>query len=728
MEIQNTVSQAEQHVKIIAVELGLREPQVLGTVRLLDDGNTVPFIARYRKEATGELDENSIREIDDRIRYLRNLEARKEEVIRLIEEQGKLTNELREAIVKSQKLQELEDLYRPYRQKRRTRATVARERGLEPLARRIAAQKEMEGTPEDLAACFVNPEKEIHTARDAVTGAMDIIAENISDDAEIRKAVRRLTFNEGLMVTRAADREKRTPYEMYYDYREPLRKIPPHRILAINRGEKDEILSVKVEAPAEKAVSLICERLISNKKSIWRTVLEETVQDAYKRLLAPSIEREVRNELTGKAGEQAIKIFSANLRNLLLQPPVRGQTVLGIDPGFRTGCKLAVVDDTGKVLEVGVMYPHQPQNRTGEAREIMKQMIRENAAGLIAIGNGTASRETETVVADMIREDGLNISYTIVSEAGASVYSASRIAGEEFPQYDLSLRSAVSIARRLQDPLAELVKIDPKSIGVGQYQHDVSPKRLEESLEGVVESCVNAVGVDLNTASPSLLKYVAGIKPAVAKSIVSFREKNGRFSSRSQLLEIPRLGEQTFIQCAGFIRVPDGSNPLENTPVHPESYGITERILKMVGAAPDDLGKPVMEKIRRDLASLDAEKVAAELGSGVPTVRDIIEALQRPGRDPRDEMPRPVFRTDVTSLENLQPGMVLEGIVRNVVDFGAFVDIGVKHDGLVHISELADKFVKHPMEIVSVGDNVKVRVLSVDMARERVSLSMKGTR
>jgi len=728
METKNKTSQAEQYVKTIAAELGLREPQVLGTVRLLDDGNTVPFIARYRKEATGELDENKIREVEERVSYLRNLESRKEEVIRLIEEQGKLTGELREAIIKSQKLQEVEDLYRPYRQKRRTRATVARERGLEPLALRIIGQQDIAGTPENMAACYVNPEMEVHTARDAVNGAMDIIAENISDDADMRKLARRLTFNEGIMMTQAADKAKRTPYEMYYDFYEPLRKIPPHRILAINRGEKDEILSVKVEAPAEKLVSLICQRLILNEKTIWRTVLEETAQDAYKRLLAPSIEREVRNELTGKAEEQAIKIFSANLRSLLLQPPVRGQTVLGIDPGFRTGCKLAVVDETGKVLEVGVMYPHQPQNKTAEAREIMQRMIRENAAGLIAIGNGTASRETETVVAGMIKEEGLTVSYTIVSEAGASVYSASKIAGEEFPQYDLSLRSAVSIARRLQDPLAELVKIDPKSIGVGQYQHDVSSKRLEESLGGVVESSVNAVGVDLNTASPSLLKYVAGIKPAVAKSIVSFREKHGRFSSRKQLLEIPRLGGQTFVQCAGFIRLPDGDNPLENTPVHPESYDIAEKILQRVGAVPDDLCAAGLKDIRHKLASLDAETLAAELGAGVPTVRDIIEALQRPGRDPRDEMPKPVFRTDITSMENLKPGMVLEGIVRNVVDFGAFVDIGVKHDGLVHISELAEKFVKHPMEVVSVGDNVKVRVLGVDTARERVSLSMKGTR
>ncbi|PKM83403.1 MAG: RNA-binding transcriptional accessory protein [Firmicutes bacterium HGW-Firmicutes-14] len=711
---------------VVASELGLRTAQVANTVKLLDEGNTIPFIARYRKEATGELDENIIRKIEERVRYLRNLEARKEEVLRLIGEQGKLTDDLRDSIAKAIKLQEVEDLYRPYRQKRRTRATVARERGLEPLALRILAQEDERGSIEEPAAGYVNPEKEINTAHDAIAGAMDIIAEMISDDAETRKNARGAVFTEGMVVTEAVDPETRSPFEMYYDYKEPVRKIPPHRVLAINRGEKEGLITARIEAPPEKIISAIRKKLITNEKTIWKQVLSDTAEDAYKRLIAPSVEREVRNGLTDKGEEQAILIFSANLRSLLLLAPVRGKTVLGVDPGFRTGCKLAAVDETGKVLEVGVIYPHPPQNRAAEAKQTLSGMVRENSVELIAIGNGTASRETEALVADVIREEGLQASYTIVSEAGASVYSASKVAGEEFPEYDLSLRSAVSIARRLQDPMAELVKIEPKSIGVGQYQHDVAPKRLEESLSGVVESCVNAVGVDLNTASPSLLKYVAGIKPAVARSIVSFREKNGKFKNRRQLLKIPRLGEQTFVQCAGFIRLPDGENPLENTPVHPESYDIAEEILEMAGAGPKDLVGGNSGKVRSKLATLQPAEVADKLGAGIPTVRDIIEALQKPGRDPRDEMPKPVFRKDITTLENLKPGMTLRGIVRNVVDFGAFVDIGVKHDGLVHISELSDRYVKSPVDVVSVGDSVKVRVLSVDITRERVSLSMKG--
>lgn len=712
--------------KTIAKELGLKESQVANTIKLLDEDNTVPFIARYRKEVTGELDENQIRAIEDRVRYLRNLAARKDEVLRLIEEQGKLTEELREAINKAVKLQEVEDLYRPYKQKRRTRATIARERGLEPLAWQILAQRDEAGKPEDLAACYINPEKEVHTAADALAGASDIIAETVSDDAEIRKEVRRITYSEGILVTQAADKTSRSAYEMYYEYKEPVNKIPPHRILAINRGEKDEAISVRIEAPVEKIMVSINSRIITNKNSIWRPTITTAIEDAYKRLIAPSIDREVRNELTDKGEEQAIVIFSANLRSLLLQPPMRGKTVLGVDPGYRTGCKLAVVDETGKALQIGVMYPHQPQNKAAEAKKLMAEMIKNNGVEIITIGNGTASRETEALVAEMIRDENLPVSYTIVSEAGASVYSASKVAGEEFPDYDLSLRSAVSIARRLQDPLAELVKIEPKAIGVGQYQHDVTPKRLEESLHRVVESCVNSVGVDLNTASPSLLKYVAGIKPAVAKSIVSYREKHGKFKNRSELMKIPRLGEQTFVQCAGFIRLPDGSNPLENTPVHPESYEIAEKIFAMVGLSLDDLAHGKIAEVRSRLAAVDIQATASELGAGVPTVRDIIDALQKPGRDPRDEMPKPIFRTDVTTLENLKPGMVLQGVVRNVVDFGAFVDIGVKHDGLVHISELSNKFVKHPMEVVSVGDNVQVRILSVDLARERVSLSMKN--
>lgn len=712
--------------KLIAKELGLKEFQVTSTIKLLDEDNTVPFIARYRKEATGELDENQIRAIEERVRYMRNLAARKDEVLRLIEEQGKLTEELREAIEKAVKLQEVEDLYRPYKQKRRTRATIARERGLEPLALQILAQAEERGEPEDLAAPYINPEKGVPTSADALAGARDIIAETISDDAEIRKEVRRITYSQGILVTQAVDKAARSAYEMYYDYKEPINKIPPHRILAINRGEKDDALTVRIEAPVDQIIAIINSRMITNKNSIWHHSVISAVEDAYKRLISPSIEREVRNELTDKGEQQAIVIFSANLRSLLLQPPMRGKTVLGVDPGYRTGCKLAVVDETGKALQIGVMYPHQPQNKAAEAKKLMTEMIKNNGVEIITIGNGTASRETEALVAEMIKDENLLVSYTIVSEAGASVYSASKVAGEEFPDYDLSLRSAVSIARRLQDPLAELVKIEPKAIGVGQYQHDVTPKRLEESLHGVVESCVNSVGVDLNTASPSLLKYVAGIKPAVAKSIVSYREKHGKFKNRAELLKIPRLGEQTFVQCAGFIRLPDGGNPLENTPVHPESYDIAEKILGLVGLTLEDLVPGRIAEVRKKLASIDVQATAGKLGAGVPTVRDIVDTLQKPGRDPRDEMPKPIFRTDVTTLENLKPGMILQGVVRNVVDFGAFVDIGVKHDGLVHISELSDRFVKHPMEVVAVGDNVQVKILSVDLARERVSLSMKN--
>jgi len=711
--------------KVIASELKLKQSQVANTIKLLDEGNTVPFIARYRKEVTGELDENQIRSIEERVKYLRNLAARKDEVLRIIEEQGKLTEELRESILNAVKLQEVEDLYRPYKQKRRTRATIARERGLEPLALRIMAQQDEQGTIDDYAAPFVNPEKEVHSTADAVNGALDIVAETVSDDAVIRKLVRRITFSDGVIKTEALEKKTPSPYEMYFDYHEPVAKIPPHRILAINRGEKEDAITVKVEAPVEKLDSLIGERIITNKKSIWYESLLAAVTDAYKRLIAPSIEREIRNELTDKAEEKAIVVFSANLRNLLLQAPIRGQTVLGVDPGFRTGCKLAAVDETGKLLEVGVIYPHPPQNKKAEAQSIIARMVRENAVDVIAIGNGTASRESETLVSETIANEKLTLSYTIVSEAGASVYSASKVAGEEFPDFDLSLRSAVSIARRLQDPLAELVKIEPKAIGVGQYQHDVTPKRLEESLHGVVESCVNSVGIDLNTASASLLRYVAGIKPMVAKSIVSYRDTHGKFRNRGQLRQIPRLGEQTYVQCAGFIRLPDGENPLENTPVHPESYQFAEKILLKVGASLDDLRRFNIAELRQKLLALNVEALAGELGAGIPTVKDIIEALAKPGRDPRDEMPKPVFRTDVTSMESLKPGMVLQGVVRNVVDFGAFVDIGVKHDGLVHISQLSDKYIKHPMEAVSVGDNVKVKVLSVDLARERVSLTMK---
>lgn len=710
-----------EFTQVIARELGLKVTQVKETINLLDAGNTIPFIARYRKEVTGELDENVLRNISERLEYLRRLEQRKEEVLRLIDEQGKLTDELAAQIQAATVLQEVEDLYRPYKQKRRTRATIAKEKGLEPLALWILEQP-VKGNPAEEAQKYLNPELGVESVEDALAGASDIIAEVISDDANVRKQIREQTFRLADIAAVGKKTEERSPYEMYYDYREPIRKIPPHRVLALNRGEKEEYLTVKLEVPSPDMLGVIDRHYV--KAGLCGEFVRSSGEDAYKRLIAPSIEREVRAELSDKAEEQAIKIFAANLRQLLLQPPVRGRRVLGLDPGFRTGCKFSVVDDTGKLLHVGVIYPHPPQNKRAEAKEILRREIKQYQTDIIAIGNGTASRETEEVVAELIQEDGLASEYIIVSEAGASVYSASKIAGEEFPEFDLSLRSAVSIARRLQDPLAELVKIEPKAVGVGQYQHDVQPKRLEESLHGVVESCVNSVGVDLNTASPSLLQYVAGLKPAVAKNIVAYREENGKFRSRNQLKKIPRLGEQTFIQCAGFIRIPGGDNPLENTPVHPESYDLAKEILQKVGFKPEDLCVRPAET-RAALDGLDVEEVATEFKAGVPTVRDIIAALQRPGRDPREDLPRPLLRRDVTHLEDLSEGMILEGTVRNVVDFGAFVDIGVKHDGLVHISQMSTKFIKHPMEVVAVGDIVKVRVMGIDKARERVSLSMR---
>jgi uncharacterized protein len=712
-----------EFTQVIAKELSLKATQVKEAVNLLDGGNTIPFIARYRKEATGELDENALREIVERLDYLRRLEQRKSEVLRLIEEQGKLTEELSAQITAATVLQDVEDLYRPYKQKRRTRATIAKEKGLEPLAEWLLAQY-ARGDFQTEAEKYLNAELDVNSVEEALAGALDIIAETIADDAVLRRQIRAETFRIAEVVAAAVAKKakERSPFEMYYDYHEPVRRIPPHRILALNRGEKEEFLSVKIEAPLETLHRIIELRYV--KTGPCALLVQKAALDAYKRLIEPSIEREVRAELSDRAEEQAIKVFAANLRQLLLQPPVRGKMVLGLDPGFRTGCKWAVVDETGKLLQVGVIYPHPPQNKREEAKQSLRKAIAEFDAKIIAIGNGTASRETEEVVAEMIREDGISTEFILVSEAGASVYSASKLAGEEFPEFDLSLRSAVSIARRLQDPLAELVKIEPKAVGVGQYQHDVQPKRLEESLHGVVESCVNVVGVDLNSASASLLQYVAGLKPAVAKNIVAWRDEHGKFSHRDQLKKIPRLGAQTYIQCAGFIRLPDGINPLENTPVHPESYQLAEDILKKIGHTPEDLRDRLAE-VRKKLAQLEPTELADEFSAGVPTVRDILDALQRPGRDPREDLPRPLLRRDVTHLEDLSEGMVLEGTVRNVVDFGAFVDIGVKHDGLVHISQLTEKFIKHPMEAVAVGDIVKVRVIGIDKARERVSLSMR---
>ncbi|AGA68686.1 transcriptional accessory protein [Desulfitobacterium dichloroeliminans LMG P-21439] len=707
--------------KIIAQELGIRTHQINEAIQLLDAGNTIPFIARYRKEATGELDENVLRSIVERLEYLRNLEHRKSEVLRLIEEQGKLTDELTAQITKATILQEVEDIYRPYKQKRRTRATVAREKGLEPLALWVIEQYP-KAQPLEEAQKYINEELGVETSEEAIDGASDIIAEMISDDATMRKRVREATFRLGDMVASAKKAEERSAYEMYYDYREPVKKLPPHRILALNRGEKEELLSVKVEVPAERILLLIEQVFV--KQGPAAEIVRSAAEDSYKRLIAPSIEREIRSSLSEKAEEQAIKVFAGNLRQLLLQPPVRGKVVLGLDPGFRTGCKYAVVDDTGKLFHVGVIYPHPPQNKREEAKDILRKTMEKYQVDVIAIGNGTASRETEEVTAELLRESGMAAEYIIVSEAGASVYSASKLAGEEFPDFDLSLRSAVSIARRLQDPLAELVKIEPKAVGVGQYQHDVQPKRLEESLHGVVESAVNAVGVDLNTASPSLLQYIAGLKPTIAKNIVAYRENHGKFQKRDQLKKVPRLGEQTYVQCAGFIRIPEGTNPLENTPVHPESYELARNILHKAGFTIEDL-KERPNEVRLGIAQLSPEECAQEFSAGVPTVKDILAALQRPGRDPREDLPKPKLRQDVTHLEDLQTGMIMEGTVRNIVDFGAFIDIGVKHDGLVHISQISEKFIKHPMEVLSVGDIVKVRVLGIDSGRERVSLSMR---
>ncbi|MDQ0087317.1 uncharacterized protein J2T12_000711 [Paenibacillus anaericanus] len=705
----------------ISKELGLSLKQVRTTVGLLDEGNTIPFIARYRKEMTGELDENQLRDIEERVHYLRNLEERKREVIRIIAEQDKLTVELEAAITKAVKLQEVEDLYRPYRQKRKTRASVAKEKGLEPLAEWVLSQPK-QGDPLAEAAKYVNAEKAVETAEEALQGAMDIIAEQVADEAPTRAWVRRYTMDQGILVSEAKSPEEESVYEMYYNYREPTKKIPPHRILAMNRGERENILKVTLEVEVDPIHRYIAGRLIKGSSSV-EVILQTVIADAYKRLIAPSIEREVRGELTEKAENQAISIFAGNLRSLLLQPPVRGKNVLGVDPAYRTGCKLAVVDDTGKLLEVAVTYPTPPHNKKQEAAAKFHELIDKYAVGLIVIGNGTASRESEQFVAEIIAErQDKDLAYLIVNEAGASVYSASKLAQEEFPDLDVAERSAVSIARRIQDPLAELVKIEPKAIGVGQYQHDVTQKNLDESLKTVVESAVNHVGVDVNTASPALLSYVSGVNATTAKNIVKFREENGKFKSRKQLQKVPRLGAKTFEQCIGFLRISEGDFPLDRTPIHPESYDVVNRLFKELRVELTQLGT---KELAAQLAALEPEELAVELGVGVPTLRDILDSLQRPGRDPREELPLPIFRTDVLKLEDLTPGMELQGTVRNVIDFGAFVDIGIKNDGLVHISQLSNGFVKHPMDVVSVGDNVTVWVLNVDTNKGRVGLTMR---
>lgn len=699
--------------------------QVQNTVKLIDDGNTIPFIARYRKEMTGELNDQVLRELGERLEFLRNLEARREEVRRLIEGQGKLTLEISASLDKSVSLQEIEDIYRPFRPKRRTRATIAKEKGLEPLAHIIFEQNILKGNIDEIAKPFLNPEKEVNSVEEALNGAMDIIAEEISDNPEFRKKIREMFFKSGTIVSKAK-KEEDSVYRMYSDYKEPVSSIALHRVLAINRGEKEEFLDVEILVPDEQIVGFLKASVLKKPRSITSEYVERAAADSYDRLIFASVEREVRNELTELAEENAMKVFSENLRNLLLQPPVKGRVVLGLDPAYRTGCKIAVVDDTGKVLDTTVIYPTPPQNKVEEAKKIIKQLIEKHKVDIISIGNGTASKESEIFTAGLIMEISRKVYYMVVSESGASVYSASKLAAEEFPEFDVSLRSAVSIARRLQDPLAELVKIDPKAIGVGQYQHDMNQKRLSESLSGVVEDCVNSVGVDLNTASPSLLSYISGINLSVAKNIVEYRDTIGRFRKREELKKVKKLGDKAFEQCAGFLRIAEGKNILDNTSVHPESYEAAEKLLSIMGYTLEDVKLKKLGSLKQEVEKKGYIEVASKIGIGVPTLRDIVNELLKPGRDPRDELPKPMLFTDVLSMEDLTPGMVLNGTVRNVADFGAFVDIGVHQDGLVHISELSDKFVKKAMDVVSLGDIVKVRVLEVDVARKRISLSMKG--
>ena len=716
----------EKIVQIIADELGVKEKQVEATIKLIDEGNTIPFIARYRKEVTGGLSDEQLRDLGERLAYLRNLEERKEEVKNSIEEQGKLTDEIVIALQNAKILAEVEDIYRPYKQKKRTRATIAKEKGLEPLAEIIIEQKETKNINE-IAKDFVDSEKGVESVDDAISGAMDIIAENISDNANYRKEIKKLCYRDGLIVTKG-DPEVKSSYEMYYDFSEKVSKIPSHRILAINRGEKENFLKVKIEKPEDLIIGFMEKDIIKlNPNNQFVDILKNTIQDSFKRLIEPSIEREIRSDLTEKADEKAIKVFGQNAKQLLLGAPLKGLTVMGFDPAYRTGCKIAVIDETGKLLATTTVYPTEPQNDVIGAKKELTNLINKFNINMIAIGNGTASRESETFVAGLISELGKSdLYYAIVSEAGASVYSASKLATEEYPDINVSLRGAISIARRLQDPLAELVKIDPKAIGVGQYQHDVNQKKLTESLTGVVEDAVNKVGVDVNTATPSLLSYVSGINKTIANNIVKYRDENGKLKERKELLKVPKLGKVAFEQCAGFIRIFDGKNPLEVTAVHPESYDVAEKLLQKVGYEESDLAdKEKLNQIKAHLSALNVDNVAKELDVGVLTLKDIIDELSKPGRDPRDEMPKPVLRSDVLKFEDLKEGMILTGTVRNVIDFGAFVDIGVKHDGLVHISELSEKFVKNPSDVVAVGDIVKVKVIKIDSERQKVGLSMK---
>ena len=706
-------------------ELGVKRWQVDAAVNLIDEGNTIPFISRYRKEATGLLNDEQLRKLHERLLYLRNLEEKKEQVLSSIEEQGKLTEELKAQILAAETLVVVEDLYRPYRPKRRTRATIAKEKGLEPLSVLIMLQQTKEPLEVE-AEKYISEEKEVKSAKEALSGAMDIIAESISDEADYRSWIRKQTMQKGKIISAAKDAEAESVYEMYYEFEEPIGKLAGHRILALNRGEKEKFLTVKIEAPEEDILRYLEKQVIRRDNPYTRPVLKDVVEDSYKRLIAPAIEREIRNELTEKAEDGAIEVFGKNLHQLLMQPPITGRVVLGWDPAFRTGCKLAVVDETGKVLGTTVIYPTAPTTpaKIKASKDLLKKIIPKYHVSLISLGNGTASRESEQFIVELLKEIPDNVQYVIVNEAGASVYSASKLASEEFPKFDVGQRSAASIARRLQDPLAELVKIDPKSIGVGQYQHDMNQKKLGESLNGVVEDCVNKVGVDLNTASAPLLSYISGISSAIAKNIVAYREENGRFSSRKELLKVAKLGPKAFEQCAGFMRIQGGENPLDGTAVHPESYDAAEKLLKKQGYKPEDIAGGNLTGL--SLTIKDYKKVAEELGIGEITLRDIVKELEKPARDPREEMPKPILRTDVLEMKDLKEGMVLKGTVRNVIDFGVFVDIGVHQDGLVHISQITDRFIKHPLEAVSVGDIVDVKVMSVDLKKKRIQLTMRG--
>ena len=714
----------EQIYNKIANELNIKYSQVENTVKLIDEGNTIPFIARYRKEVTGGLSDEILRDLGERLNYLRNLETRKAEIIKSIDEQGKLTDELTIAIASAETLAEVEDLYRPFKQKKKTRATVAKAKGLEPLADIIFAQEEKEDINK-IAEQFVSEEKGVASTEEAIQGALDIIAENISDNAKYRKYIKKVCYREGTIVTKASKPDEKSNYEMYYDFSELVHKLPSHRILAINRGETEEFLKVSINKPEDKILYYIQKDIIKGNTQ-FKEMLENTILDAFKRLIEPSIDREIRSDLTEKAEEKAIKVFGQNAKQLLLGAPIKGKTVMGFDPAYRTGCKIAVIDETGKVLDTATVYPTAPQNDIEGAKKTLLDLIEKDHIDVIAIGNGTASRESEMFVSDMIKEVTHDICYVIVSEAGASVYSASKLATEEYPNINVSIRGAISIARRLQDPLAELVKIDPKAIGVGQYQHDVNQKKLSESLTGVVEDSVNKVGVDVNTATPSLLSYVSGINNSIAKNIVKYRDEHGKLKERKELLKVPKLGKVAYEQCAGFIRIPDGINPLENTAVHPESYEQTEKLLDKLGFKKDDLkNKDSLNSLKEKLKSLNIASIAKELDIGEMTLTDIISELSKPGRDPREDMPKPVLRSDVLKFEDLAEGMILTGTVRNVIDFGVFVDIGVKYDGLVHISEMSNSYIKSPSEVVSVGDIVKVKVIKIDQERKKVGLSMK---